>query len=675
MLFFQAVLLAGYIYAHLLATHLGHRAQVLVHLIVLIAGAVFLPVALPLDWQFDAAGAVSLQVLGLFAVAVAAPFFAISATAPLLQHWYARTGRDDASDPYFLYAASNIGSIAALLGYPLVIEPVAGARLTSLIWASGYGLFAVLLLVCARAVPWGMPPEPKPEAKARVPMLRWLGWVALAALPSSMMLSTTQLIATDIGSFPLLWVIPLSIYLLTFVIAFSRRRLMPDWVLKILLLGTLIPTVLIIAGDQLLALGWIGFSLLLAAFAFTALAFHTRLHRSRPEAAQLTTFYLAMSVGGVLGGIFNAILAPELFNDLHEAPLALIMAGLILLGAVNPLRDVVLGVAAVAVLVMGADVLAGADVEYGTLLWIAGLFAAAVLIAAHSRPLMFATFTAGCLAAGYVLIHQDTISQSRSYFGIYAVTDKTDEGLRHLIHGTTIHGKQRIDQLGQRPEPTSYYHRNGPISQVVDDIPDNRRVAVIGLGVGAMACHAKPGQTWTYFEIDPEVDRIARDPALFSYMDQCGREMPTVIGDARMQIALKNSAEPYDILLIDAFSSDAIPVHLLTLEALQMYLGRVTDDGVIAIHISNRFFDLEPALGRAAAALGLSARIKTRHPSDELPMAAGENRSTMMVMARNQVVLEQLTTKPLWTPVGDDGGAPWTDDHANLLGALKPFGE
>ncbi|MEM7058032.1 MAG: fused MFS/spermidine synthase [Pseudomonadota bacterium] len=668
MLFFQAVLLAGYVYAHVLTRHVGLARQPWIHGLVLLAGAAFLPIALPEAWDFDPDAPITGQVLVLFALAVGVPFFALSANAPLLQRWYASTGARDAADPYFLYAASNVGSVAALLGYPLIAEPMIGVSSTSWIWAAGY---AALILGMATCAVWVRESSGSATtdaaAKDAIQPKRFLIWIALAAIPSSMMLSTTQIIATDIGSFPLLWVIPLALYLLSFVIAFSARLKIPDGVLTLVFLVAVIFAVLMLAQNRLSNLGWGGFVLMLTAFMAVALMFHIRLYQDRPKAASLTSFYLAMSIGGVLGGIFNALLAPLLFNDLLEAHIVLAVVGLALRGTWSPVKDIGTGLVLLAVLV-GIDYAAKAlDLPSEAAFVGASVITLMALLTSRTRPLRFCVLATGLLVTGYLAAYDNTLHRARSFFGIYRVYDSDDAKVRSLTHGTTIHGTQYLKDLGQVPEVLSYYHRNGPMAQVVQAAAPDARIGIVGLGVGALACFQKPGQAWTFYEIDAAIDDIARDPDLFSYMDQCGRDMPTVLGDARIKLAL--SDKTFDVLLIDAFSSDAIPLHLVTVEAVDVYQDRLADDGVLLFHISNRFFNLDPVLARVAKATGLNAFVQRRGGSKEKPLAEGENPSVVVAMSKSAEPISAL-----WVPLTADGQEPWTDDHASLLSALHVGG-
>lgn len=650
MLFFQTVLLAGYFYAHLLARGLTPRAQALLHGAVLIAGALFLPFALPADWAPDPQAPVTVQALGLFALLVAVPFFALSANAPLLQHWYARTGQPDAADPYFLYGASNVGSIAALLAYPLVLEPFLGTGTISWIWTAGYGVFGLTLIGCAAGVFPVTAPLPRPE-KSQTRPAQIAFWIGLAVVPSGLMLATTQILATDIGSFPLLWAIPLALYLLSFVVTFGKRSWLPEPIIQMIFVITLILAIIALAQGQLARLGWGGFGLMLVLFFSGALVFHRRLYQARPAAGALTAFYFSMSVGGALGGVFNAIAAPLLFDQALEAPLLLVAAGLGLLGTWMPLRNLGLACAAAAVILIIDPTVRGD---------IAAFAVAAVLFLSYRSPLQFSAFAAIILVAGYTAQQQDVVHRARSFFGIYKVQDRPEQGVRNLAHGTTIHGQQYIQDLGKRPRSLGYYDEAGPIAEILKAAGPDAHIGIVGLGVGALSCYAQPGQTWTFYEIDAEIDRIARDTDLFNHMQICGTSMPTILGDAR--IALQEDPRSFDVLMIDAFTSDAIPTHLLTLEAMELYRARLREGGRLMIHISNRFADLAPIIGLAGQHLGMPAWIRRFAPG---PGDSKDAKPTSVT------VIGAAQPGPDWVPLTPADRAPWTDDFASVLGVMR----
>ena len=678
MLFFQTVLLAGYAYAHFVATRLPGRVQIGVHAAVWAAGLLFLPIAIPADWAFDPEGYPALETLVLFAAGVGLPFFALAANAPLLQKWYARSGGPSADDPYHLYASSNAGSLVSLLAFPLVAEPLMGTAAISRSWGWIYVVLGVGLALCAMLVLRGNSreaPEPSAAPAYRPSVGQIAKWVAIAFVPSSMMLGVTSIISTDLGAFPLVWVIPLALYLLTFVLAFSKRLRLPEKLVALLFVTTTVLIVVAMAMNVMTGLGLVAIGGLFAAFFLTALMFHTRLYESRPPEAGLTPFYFAMAFGGALGGLFNSVIAPAIFNSNYEAPIIFALAGLALAGPWRPLRDV--GVAFAIVAGLSAIVLAGRAIgitprDSVEVFILTGLMAFMALLIARQKPLQFAVTAALLLAIGHQQFQSIGVThRDRSFFGIYTVKDRVGDGIRVLSHGTTEHGHQYIDDTGTKPRPLSYYHPRAPLGQVFGSevIAPDAKVGVVGLGVGALSCYATPGQTWRFYEIDKLVDDIARDPAHFSYMDQCAREMPTILGDARLTLAQETDA-PFDVLVIDAYSSDAIPIHLITLEALDLYRERMTADGILVMHISNRFYELAPILGNAAEVLGITALYQNRAGTVEDPIQKGEVPSKVVLMSADPAALAPFVGDPRWKALAGQGGLVWTDDHANLLSAL-----
>lgn len=668
MLFFQCALLAGYAYAHLLVRLLSPARQVVVHGIVTLGAMAALPLALPHDWRVDAASGVTAQTLSLLAAGVGLPFFALSANAPLLQKWFAASGTAGAADPYFLYAASNAGSAAALVAFAFVVEPAIGVGSAALGWSAGYILLAGLLAGCARTMIAGADPASpvlRTRRRAAGPGLaRLAAWAAIAFLPSSLMLGVTQLVTTDVGAFPLLWIAPLGLYLLSFVMAFSgTARVFSQRANRFALVLGAGCLVLALAGRGATPVAGASVALLFAGFFAVACAVHRRLYESRPDEAGLTAFYLALSAGGALGGVFNAVVAPVAFDGPAEFPMILAATGLALAGWTGPgalIRDT--GAAVLALVLIGAAV-AAAD-ALGAPSWLAGASAFAALAALASRPVAHALAALAVATAVTAWSGSDAVMRGRSFFGVYAVHDHPDQGQRAFSHGSTIHGAQFLSERGGRPTPIAYYHAAGPIGATLSTAPETARIGIVGLGVGAVACHAKPGQPWTFFEIDPLVDRIARDPALFDYMTACAGSAPTVIGDARLTLA-DRPADGFDVLLIDAYSSDAVPIHLMTTEALELYLSRLSPEGVVLLHLSNRHLDLARIAGRGAAAVGAPATLCRREAADGL--APGESPSVVAALSRVAAALPQ---GGCWTALADDGGRPWTDDAASLLHAL-----
>jgi len=629
MLFFQSVLIGGYTYAHFLTRMVPVRAQVSVHMILWAGSLFFLPLAVSQGWFYDASRPAALQTLVLFASGVGLPFAFLSANAPLIQSWYARTGGPSAEDPYFLYGASNLGSLVALLAFPLVAEPLFGARLIGFGFTAGFALLGALLLAAGLSAARQTGPNTVQRSSGmKFAPGRIAYWGVLAFVPSSLMLVITTKISTDVGAIPLVWVIPLSLYLLTFVLTFTDRRYIPPFLEPLLLLVTLLFLTAVFSGLTGGLVRLHSVALMIAAFFVLAMICHRRLYEARPEGASLTLFYVSMSVGGAVGGLFSSILAPLLFSVLFEGSVTVFVAALVL--TLGPRAQKPLGVGAMAAWA------AVATVGIGTVSYL------------QSGPGGGALF------------------RDRSFFGVHDVRDILGE--RIYTNGTTRHGGQDVADLSaERPTPLFYYHRNGPMGQVLTSslAGADARIGVVGLGVGALSCYAKPDQDWHFYEIDAMVDRIARDPSLFTFMSKCGADMPTHLGDARM--VLERQDLKFDILIIDAYSSDSVPAHLTTREAVQIYLDRLAPGGVLLFHISNRYYAIDRPLGRIAESLGLQARIQSYKGSDTDP---GDRGSLVAAMARDTASLGPIAEDHRWEVLASDGGRLWTDDYANPLELL-----
>jgi hypothetical protein len=656
-LFFQAALLAGYLYSHL-TSRLRER-QKLVHIAVLAVGAVSLPIAVAAD--VTPSSHPVLWLLGLLATTAGLPFFALAANGPMLQRWYG--GRD----PYFLFAASNAGSFVGLLAYPLIVEPHLSLHDQGRAWGAGYGIAVALTVACAlarRRAP-AAEREPDPAVAAPIDRRRRLTWVALAFVPSSLMLGVTTYATRDLTPFPLLWVLPLAIYLLTFVVAFAARA-KPDRLARagrVLLPGVAIVVVYTLAIGSQRPL-WLLLPLHLLGLGVAALMCHARLAADRPAPSHLTEFYVWVALGGVLGGVFNAIVAPVVFTALIEYPLALVAA--LMLRPKPPMSRPALlefffrdprptqAMDLVVPVLLGAAVLIALDLAgsgFNSRSVVIGL-ACGLALNLSKRPLRLglglgAILLAVALAAGAPL------ERSRSFFGIYKVEQ---DGTHHLLYdGTTVHGLQRVGS----PEPLEYYGRAGPAGQAFAALKP-RQVGAVGLGAGALACYTHV----TFFEIDPEVVRIARDPDLFTYLRSCPSRV--LVGDGR-RLLVKEPPGRYQLIVIDAFNSDAVPVHLITRQALALYLARAP---VVLFHISNRYLRLERVLGNLARDGNLTCKVQTHHPS-AAQEDAGLAISKWAVLARTPAALGPLGADPRWHTCGDDPSARvWTDDYSDLLSAI-----
>ncbi|MEK6593248.1 MAG: fused MFS/spermidine synthase [Pseudomonadota bacterium] len=681
-MFFQVMLLAGYFYAHLISQKFVLRTQVLLHLALLAAVFLVLPIGLNGILPQSDAQTPIVSLLTLLMICLGLPFFVLSATAPLLQKWFSHTSHADAVDPYFLYSASNIGSMIALVGYPVVIEPALGLARQSMVWAGGYALLAVLIAVCAvnawhqRDTGATLVAPVRDTAKSAVHWPQRIRWMLLALAPSSLLLGVTQHISTEIAAVPLLWLIPLSLYVLTFVNVFARRPLVRhSWMLK------LQPMLVL-----LLALVWIlntyfsVFILHLAAFFVTAMMCHGELARTRPDASRLTEFYLWLSVGGALGGTINAVAAPLLFSSILEYPLAIGLACMLRPApqkSANPVfhwSDIAfpLVLALAFTLLISASIRPFAHGAMGVVVYLQAI--GLVLYLFHVRPIRFGLGVMVALIASPILHLPDhVLERHRSFFGVHTVLQDKSEKFHVLMHGITIHGAQYI-AAGKRLEPTTYFHRDSPLGQlffVTDAHHHIKRVGVIGLGVGTTACYRKPGQEWTFFEIDPVVVRLAKDTRYFSFLRDCAPDAKIMLGDGRLSVKAMPDRH-FDLIIIDTFSSDAIPMHMITREALALYFQKLSEDGIVMFHVSNQYLDLAPVLANLAAAAGLAAKMPGPHlslPPDD-PLAQMESR--WIAISRRAQNLALLESQEGWVAATPQQGARlWTDDFSNVLGALK----
>jgi spermidine synthase len=676
--FFQATMLAGYAYAHLIAGRLRLWQQVALHVSVLLLVATNLPIGIPEGWTPPVDRPPIPSLLGLLLVTVGGPFFAVSATAPLLQRWFSYTHHPSARDPYFLYAASNVGSLVALLGYPFIVEPSWPLSVQSHGWAAGYLVLAALIGASAAGVFRGQTDVPRLEpaeadAMPTIPRaeLTWWQrgrWVALAFVPSSLMLAVTTFISTDIAAVPLLWIAPLALYLLSFVLAFAARALVSQRrasaAMALLFFPLLFAIVLRLSGPL-----WLLVPLHLVAFFVCALVLHRELASDRPDARHLTEFYLWLSVGGVAGGAFNTFVAPLAFTDVIEYPIVMVLAC-----ALSPSRgakrrsplDVSLPLA------LGATTFAmflffrtfGVSPTTIGIIGIPG----AIYWGCAQRPLRFAAGLTVAFLVAFTMTGDEgnELHAERTFFGVLRVRSVESNGPAHvLVHGSTVHGEQSLNPALRRT-PTAYYYQDGPVGQLFSALNDRfRRVGIIGLGTGGLAVYATPEQRWTFYEIDPAVERIARDTQFFTYLEDCGDRCDVVLGDARLSLAAVAPGH-YDAIVLDAFSSDAIPLHLLTKQALEMYLEKLSDRGVLVFHISNRHLDLRPVVGALARDLRLALRAQLH----VAPAKSNGRSSEWVVLARSEDHLGSLAGDSRWARVAGDTRRVWTDDYSDILSVL-----
>lgn len=681
MVFFQAALLAGYSYAHVLVRRLSPWRGAFVHFCLLACAGATLPIAISSLFGEPPSAGIPVWLIGLFSASIGLPFIALSASAPLLQGWFAGIDHAKARNPYVLYAASNLGSFAALFAYPVVVEPFLTLREQSRLWSTGFAVLAVLIAIAAvLAARHGA--ETAPAAASKTAPTPWpvrLRWMALAAIPVGLVISVTTYISTDIASAPFLWVIPLALYLLTFVAVFRDRPWVPTSTVIMLVPIVVAPLAIgLLGGAKRYMFAMIGLNLL--AFVLLTLLCHAELYRRRPDPAKLTEFYLCMSLGGVVGGLFAALAAPHLFPLAYEYPLLIVIALMAMPGALETRgRRLALDVApplllaaAAAVMRLVFDLDLPANAETAFRIALVGL--AALMLFQRKRPPRFASLAV--LAFVVTALWQPGMNRvlaARSFFGVHQVVDTADGEYRLLYNGTTLHGAERIaDLAGNTPKPLTYYFPDGAIAQSIKTVRSAqggfRRVAVVGLGTGTLSCLSQRGEHWTFYEIDPVVVQIARNPKLFSFMSSCAPDAGVVLGDARLTLA--QSKETYDLIVLDAFSSDVIPVHLLTREAIEGYLSHLAPKGALVLHISNRYLELANVVAAIAAGEGLASESKIDVPAESV-QTNYRTSAQVAVLARSPDILRGFERVPGWAPLPlNPNVAAWTDDYSNIFGAL-----
>jgi hypothetical protein len=682
MLFFQVALLAGYGYTHLATTRLARRVQPGLHVVLILLPLVLLPIALDVVPSGGAGLRPSFELLAGLTVGVAAPFVLIASSGPLVQRWFSWTDHPRASDPYFLYAAGNVGSAVGLLAYPFVLEPTLSVPAQSRVWAAGYVVAVALLGACALVVrrrPAAATAHLQPASAAEaddvartarsggsLPLRRVLRWVLLAFVPSSLMLAVTAHLSTDVAAVPLLWVLPLGIYLLTFSVAFSRSGpaaariatwLAPPAVVAALAIG---PDVFGVATAVLIQL------LLVAVGGLVA---HGQLAADRPATSALTRFYLWVAVGGALGGVVNGLVAPVLFPTvLEHGAIAAVVLALVIRWRDDPLGGGSWGPVPRLAATLLFALLPITAVALVVRWWMPDpWWQRAAVFAALLAPLATRYGRRGAVGVAVVIVavipQVQTILEAeeveRTFFGVHRVVVDGDHV--SLLHGTTLHGTQDRSTLTSRRWPTTYYDPSGPFGPIGEELVSRGATGVIGLGAGAIAAYGPRGARVVFHEIDPAVVRLAREH--FTYLRDAEADVEVVIGDGRLTVDEVEAR--YRTLVVDAFSSDAIPVHLLTLEAVETYLDAVTDDGAIVLHITNRHLDLRPVAAGIARELGLHAVI-----------GDGETdgyQAVWVVLAATPEPLEPLRARgytDLASEVEPSEEVRWTDRRSDLLRGL-----
>lgn len=712
LVFFQTALLAGYAYAHFSVRWLGPRRQILVHGFVLLLPLLVLPISLPDIPRPDGSGP-SLWILTLLTLGVGAPFFVLASASPLLQSWFATTRHESAGDPYFLYAGSNAGSLVGLLAYPFLVEPLLPLSTQSSGWAVGYGLFVLLAMACAfvalrvgrsaAAVGAPVPPAapadptapsyPTTPAPQAPPTARDRGfWIAAAAIPSALLMGVTHYLTSRIAPVPLLWVVPLALYLVTFIVAFARyRTVSTERVSRLVaILGVFLALALLAQlGDPT----WLIVLLHLSVLTLGALLCHQRLAERRPDPSHLTEFYLLISLGGVLGGAFSALVAPVLFNDIAEYPIAVALVALLRLpmkgtrtrvddastgdGASTPKRSRMLDFAlpgALAIYILAGQTLVAPleSIPDGVVILALAFLPAIVVFTFAPRPLRYAIG----LSLLFVFAHSDrmyrgsVLLQERTFFGVYSVMTDPAGSMTMLYHGATAHGIQSRDPA-RVAEPLAYYHSTGPAGSIVAafaDMPEKRDIALVGAGTGALVALTGEHQHVVLYEIDPVVIEIAEDPRYFTFLRDIRGSYETVIADGR--IALAETDRQFDLMVLDAFTGGSIPVHLMTREAVQLYLERLRPGGALLFHVSNRHLALAPVLAAHARDLGLFAYERIDGRAD---MEEGIFGSHWVILVRSPADLAGIPDEGWVELTAGDDAPSWTDDFSNLLSVQRWF--
>lgn len=638
MLVFQMLLFGGYAYAHLLSRIGSNSRQALIHASLLTIAALTLPVVPAAEWKPTGDEAPGLRITLLLLATVGMPYFLLSSTGPLLQNWFSKAC--PGASPYRLYALSNIGSLLALISYPFVFEPLFSSTAQAWLWSVLFLIFALSCLMCSWKTAMapatsgtGNEESPTTQTADDVPLPR-VRWLILAMLPSIMLLATTNEVCMNIAVVPFLWIIPLTLYLLSFILTFESDRFYRRRPMILLTACSLCATMLMLSRGSMSGVVF-QIALLLGNLFVVCMFCHGELVRLKPDPKQLTAFYLTMSAGGAAGGLAVGLLAPLVFKGYFELPLALVACLLICIGTF--LRD---------------------DKQF------------------QQRVPPRTTLNMGAVLLGLCFIYftcfaqhaPDVLDVKRNFYGVLRVENDVLESnarpMRDMVHGCVVHGRQFVDQDG-RYQPSTYYSQSSGIGRTLltVDADRPRRIGVVGLGAGTLAVYGRSGDAIRFYEINPDVIDLARKH--FTFLDDSHAEIDVIPGDARLVLD-RETDQNFDVLVLDAFSGDAIPVHLLTSEAMRIYMRHLSDRGILAIHISNLYFDLEPVVRALAAESGLEARVQKCVQGSDGGVAFN---SVWMLLSGD--------TSALNVACGPDAStAPhrvvyWTDDHNNLLNVLR----
>lgn len=696
--FFQTTLLLGYCYTWLSTKWLSPKKQIVLHCLILLLTLGQLPIALRFLDADTASASPAFRLLILLTLSIGGPYFAVSTTTPLLQHWFSSSRHKLARDPYFFYSISNCGSILGLLAYPFLVERLFDLNSQELIWSIGYGLLVGLTIVCG-GLTWNelqsdskRTSEEESEStlasEADVsrtklterPMtaLRRLRWVVLALVPSAMMLAVTTRITTDVAAVPLLWVLPLVAYLATYINAFARKPLLKFE----RLLPILFPALMVAAWMSLLGPGSqlrAGVEILM--FLICGIVLHGELAADRPSTEYLTEYYFWMSLGGCLGGTLVGIIAPAVFPSYVEFPLILVLAAL----TQQECPAVRLGNIFKAIRVAGTVILCGTAMAacfvhvWSPLLTVMSQFVGFAMLGVFflknlSRGMGLAL--ALVLIPPVLIPDTNSLARKRTFFGVHEVEylEDVEIGLRvhRLVHGITVHGEQVVAPAELQKIPRTYYVPTGPIGEALTLAgadKESRKVALIGLGSGALMTYSKAGDQFDFYEIDPAVRDIAEDPGLFTFLSQGEGQYQVIIGDGRLKLAEAKEGT-YDVIVLDAFGSDSIPIHLLTADALDIFMSRLKSDGTLIIHISNRYLDLEPVPGRYAAERNLPSLAAIKEATTQQEVAQGQRPTHAVAISKSADLISQLGKIEGWNPPRQNTSL-WTDSYSSVLDVLK----
>ncbi len=694
MVFFQALLLLGYLYAHLSSRWLNGVQALLVHILLVLAAALTLPLSVSQSFGNPTGAGQNIWLISVFTVSVGLPFLVLAATAPLLQAWFSRSGHSTAGNPYALYVASNLGSFTALIAYPLVVEPLLPLNLQTTVWALVFGVLGLGLVMCGVMAIWlkTVSLQAGTETSSVRPVVEPLSWkergvwILLAAVPSGLLVSVTAHLSTDVASAPLLWLVPLAIFMFTFILAFRDTTAISDKWLESSF-TRLAPFIIISLVGLVLPL-WLQFAAHLGGLFLAAMICHRSLYRRRPDPALLTEFYLWMSFGGMLGGLFAGLIAPLLFDTILEYRILLTAALLCLSAAHKSLTSrqqlcfLAFGILVGVMVIFAAPIVEAWNRQAAHVFCVVtGAGFLAIIIFNRWGPIANAS---AAIAVFLVMAPIGTARHelaTRSFFGVnYVKVDETGQ-VRLLAHGSTVHGAYRFAGLDGKPmtglpQPTVYYHDDGAINVALQAARAQQggrlgTVGVLGLGAGALACQSASGENWVFFEIDQEVVKLAQRDDLFPFVKRCTPQARVVIGDGRLMLQQENIR--FDVIILDAFSSDVVPAHLLTREAFAVYADRLTPGGTIIAHVSNRYMDIRSVAEAAGLAHGFHVASIFDQPDMQQPKAMVQMAapSTVVAMSREELVPARLIGRKSWEKPDDKvRKLLWTDDYANIMGAI-----